>query len=488
MNLETFPWDRFISITGSEHVLDHDDPDVERLPPLSDDWKPISDPHPSNTNVDFDTGLQPHKSSFDDSPDEGAPFSPTPSEDHSSNFSPNPDSSTSSPQVDAHSPHSPQSDTKPNYRRSNRVRQLNKKYFIDDYANLSEYDEYASHTSFSLSSATNHLKTKFTGFDNDNLFVQQLDWMDSFHSLACTATSSFSSSLFHLMSLYQDNVTRQLDTFLPFDFKSKAADADSPTYEEATHGINSDGFWNAMFSEILGLLKKEAWEQVPVDPFMSVLSSTWVFRVKRYPDGLVQKLKARIWVRGDQQPDMSKEYEDPFYAPVVSWSTVRLLLILSVILNLHKVQIDFTLAFTQASVHEDIFVHLPRGWRRLNDLGLPEPFQEGHVLRLRKSLYGLRQSPKNFFDHLKDHLLTHGFSQSHNDRCMFVNDQVVCLVYDDDCLLFSLNKDALDSCLKTMKTSKLDFNIEDGVAGFLGVHLDTDLDGAVHMKHTNRIN
>ena len=50
-----------------------------------------------------------------------------------------------------------------------------------------------------------------------------------------------------------------------------------------------------------------------------VLPSTWAFKIKRFPSGLLRKIKARFCVRGDQQVDV-----DPFgtYAPVASWSSI----------------------------------------------------------------------------------------------------------------------------------------------------------------------
>ena len=64
----------------------------------------------------------------------------------------------------------------------------------------------------------------------------------------------------------------------------------------------------------------------------NILASTWAFKNKRYPDGILKKFKARFFVRGVQQVDGLDVFET--FAPVVAWITVRLLLILSMILNL----------------------------------------------------------------------------------------------------------------------------------------------------------
>ena len=64
----------------------------------------------------------------------------------------------------------------------------------------------------------------------------------------------------------------------------------------------------------------------------NILASTWAFKKKRYPDGLLKKFKARFCVRGDQRVEGVDVFET--FAPAVAWITVRILLILSMILNL----------------------------------------------------------------------------------------------------------------------------------------------------------
>jgi hypothetical protein len=113
----------------------------------------------------------------------------------------------------------------------------------------------------------------------------------------------------------------------------------------------------AMEKEMQQLEEKEPWDVIPISSIpegANMLDLTWAFKQKRFPDGRVQKLKARWCIRGDQQIEGVDFFDT--YAPVVAWSTVRLLLILSVILGLATKQVDYTLAFVQANLKEDIFV------------------------------------------------------------------------------------------------------------------------------------
>jgi hypothetical protein len=83
---------------------------------------------------------------------------------------------------------------------------------------------------------------------------------------------------------------------------------------------------------------------------MNVLPSTWAFKCKRFPDRLVRKLKARFCVQGDCQIDGVDVFNT--YALVVSWTMVRLLLILLVVLGLASKQVNYTAAFIQAELAE----------------------------------------------------------------------------------------------------------------------------------------
>src|SRR6056300_496482 len=88
-------------------------------------------------------------------------------------------------------------------------------------------------------------------------------------------------------------------------------------------------------------------------PIMAV----WSFKRKRDPFGNITKYKARLCCHGGQT--IKGIHYDETFSPVVSWSTVRLMLVLSIIHNWHARQIDFVLAFPQAKVRKDIYMNIP---------------------------------------------------------------------------------------------------------------------------------
>lgn len=317
----------------------------------------------------------------------------------------------------------------------------------------------------------------------NNAFLHKLSWNDVLESLQ----SHDCHGLLALMELTTDFDLNTIEDFHPLALAAKANAEDNPTWEEAMNGPFKEGFREATDLEIETLKNKEVWEEVNREPWMNVLPSTWAFKIKRYPDGLMRKLKARFCVRGDKQIE-GVDYFDTF-APVVNWNTVRLLLILSVLLELKTKQIDYTAAFVHAPINTDpeflklseeeqrrqsVYVECPRGY--------PSP---GKVLKLKKSLYGLRQAPRNWFQHLKKNLEAIGFNNCEDvDPCLFVSDKVICLVYVDDTLLYSEDSKYIDEVIAKLRLRDLELEEEDDVAGFLGVDIHRRDDGTIKLSQS----
>jgi Reverse transcriptase (RNA-dependent DNA polymerase) len=250
-----------------------------------------------------------------------------------------------------------------------------------------------------------------------------------------------------------------IEEWHPFAFASQVNASDNPTWEEAMNGPDKSGYWKACEKEIQTLENKECWDIIDKENWMNVLPGTWAFRCKRFPDGLVRKLKARFCARGDRQIEGLDFFET--FAPVTNWMTVRLMLTLSMIFGLYTKQVDYTAAFIHAPIDGDVFVEMPRGFS-----------QKGKCLKLKKSIYGLRQSPRNFFQHLKGKLKNAGLvSNPELDPCLFVSDKVICLVYVDDTLFFSPMEQYIDEVIQRLRDDDMELEEESSVAGFLGVNM-----------------
>jgi hypothetical protein len=246
------------------------------------------------------------------------------------------------------------------------------------------------------------------------------------------------------------------------------------------NGPQKEGYWQEMTSEIHNLTKRmHAWDIVDRESWMNVLPSTWAFHCKRYPDGIIKKLKARLCARGDQQLEGVDYFKT--CPPVINWQSVWIMLILSILLDLQTIQVDYTTAFLHTNIDKDpnwasvseaeieksgVYLETPLGFR-----------DEGKVLRLSKSLYRLKQAPRNFFLHLKGKLDNIDFVQSDFDPCIFISDEVICLFYVDDTLFFSPDQTSIAEVIAKLKLKGLELEIENDVAKFLGVHIDQRLTG-----------
>lgn len=252
-----------------------------------------------------------------------------------------------------------------------------------------------------------------------------------------------------------------------FNFHAFAAaqrDPDILTFDQAMNSPESDDWRAAMDREIQSLVNHGTWAVVTQATATAadqrILPGTWTLRRKRRADGSVSKLKARWCVRGDLQ-----EPVDNTYAPVVQWSTIRLLLYFSLFFGLITQSIDFSNAFVQAELKEDIFVHLPRGFASVNYIPV--------CLKLQKSLHGISQAPRLWFEHLKAKLLARGFVQSALDPCLFYRDDIVLLVYVDDVIIASRSQEAITRLIADLRTDS-ELTDEGPLSAILGIKVDRD--------------
>jgi len=160
-----------------------------------------------------------------------------------------------------------------------------------------------------------------------------------------------------------------------------------------------------------------------------LINSVWSYCHKCTVDGHLLKYKACLCADGQQQQYGIDFFES--YTLVITWSTVQLVLLLSVLLNLHCCQVDFTQVFPQADIDIPVFLCMPAGWKYTDTNS-----HDDYCLELTKNLYGPKQAERGWFLHLQDGLISKGFQQSTIDPCLFIQSDCILIVYTDDCLIF----------------------------------------------------
>ena len=126
------------------------------------------------------------------------------------------------------------------------------------------------------------------------------------------------------------------------------------------------------------------------------------------PDGSVAKYKARVVAQGFSQVP-GRDYLDTF-APVARLSSIRTILSVACLQDLEIHQMDVDTAYLNAPISEEIYMRQPAGFEERNAGGQPL------VCRLRKSLYGLKQSARNWHGRLDAYLKSLGLTPTEPTR------------------------------------------------------------------------
>jgi hypothetical protein len=168
-----------------------------------------------------------------------------------------------------------------------------------------------------------------------------------------------------------------------------------------------------------------------------------------------------------------------YFASVVQWSNIRMVNTLAAIHNLIGKQIDFTQAFPQAQLKEDIYLRFPADFEHKNNKC---------ALKLKRNLYSLVQASQNWFLKLSAIYEIIGFKQSQFDPCLFLRKCMIIVLYSDDCLLYARDTTDIDTFVKTLRDDyKITLNDPYPIDDFLGIHFSHQDNGELHMSQMGLI-
>ena len=224
-----------------------------------------------------------------------------------------------------------------------------------------------------------------------------------------------------------------------FISESLTAENEEPqSMKEALDGKNSGKWKEAFDAEYSSLINNETWELVPPPLDANIVGSKWVLKVKRDANGNINQYKARLVAQGYSQ-EKGVDYDEVF-SPVARNKSVRSLLALANAHDLEIHQMDVKTAFLNGSLDCEIYMSQPEGF--------VDPDRPNHVCKLKKSIYGLKQSARCWNTTLDEYLKSVGYHKSNADGCIYVksvkeaNDRisfVILGVYVDDIIPVSNN-------------------------------------------------
>ncbi|CAI6010244.1 unnamed protein product [Closterium sp. NIES-65] len=198
------------------------------------------------------------------------------------------------------------------------------------------------------------------------------------------------------------------------------------SYAEAVEGPYSSQWQAAMDAEMASWKSTGTYVDAVPPPGANIVSGMWIFRVKR-PPGSPPVFKARYVARGFSQRQGVDYFQT--FSPTPKMTTLRVLLHIAAQRDYELHSLDFSTAFLQGSLHEEIWLRRPPGFTGT--------FPPGTQWSLRRPVYGLRQAPREWHDTLRTTLAALGFAPSTADPSLFLRTDTslppfYILVYVDD--------------------------------------------------------
>ena len=192
--------------------------------------------------------------------------------------------------------------------------------------------------------------------------------------------------------------------------------------------------------------KNRTWDLIDRPAKAKLVGCRWLFKLKPGIPGVEdERYKGRLVAKGYSQTE-EIDYNEIF-SPVVKHVSIRLMLSIVENLNLELEQMDVKTDFLHGSLEERILMEQPEGFIK--------PGTENKVCLLRKSLYGLKQSPRRWNHRFNCFMKDQLFKRCSKDLCVYMRDvqtdkAIYLLLYVDDMLIASENKKVIKELKEKM--------------------------------------
>ncbi|KAI0494866.1 hypothetical protein KFK09_025012 [Dendrobium nobile] len=173
---------------------------------------------------------------------------------------------------------------------------------------------------------------------------------------------------------------------------------------------------------------------------------TWTYRRKFHSDDSVARFKARLVALGNQQ-ELGYNYVETF-SSVAKLPTIRVLFTLALYHDGKIHQLDIENAFLYGTLDDTVYMRQPKGFE--------DSLHPHHVCLLRKEIYGLRQTPRQWYTTFSNYLTKLGFHHSKSDPSLLTfrkgSAHIFLLVYTDDILVTDNDEAAISEILTKLHT------------------------------------
>lgn len=242
---------------------------------------------------------------------------------------------------------------------------------------------------------------------------------------------------------------------------------DPRSFTEAMESDESEEWTTAVKLELRAMEVHQVWKLIPIPPGARAIGCKWVFTRKRNKHGKVVRWKARLVAKGFAQREGVDFFET--FAPVLHYKSLRVLCSLVASLDLEFLQMDVPTAFLNAECKEDVYMKLPEGFKLPNGI-----VHGGLVLKLLKTLYGIRQAPREWNSDFNGSIVELGYKRCLSDTCVYVKmsrsgNVIIITVFVDDvfaaCARIDLEEMRADLGALMRKYSIKDLNDADVILG-----------------------
>ena len=168
----------------------------------------------------------------------------------------------------------------------------------------------------------------------------------------------------------------------------------------------------AMQEELNNFTRNEVWVLEAPPKNKNIIGTKWVFRNKQDEHGVVVRNKARLVAKGFSQVE-GLDFGETF-APVARLEAIHILLAYSSHHNIKLYQMDVKSEFLNGFINELVYVEQHPGFE--------DSRNHNHVYMLYKELYGLKQTPRAWYERLRDFLIMQGFKIGRVDTTLFTKD------------------------------------------------------------------
>ncbi|PAV20599.1 hypothetical protein PNOK_0322600 [Pyrrhoderma noxium] len=158
------------------------------------------------------------------------------------------------------------------------------------------------------------------------------------------------------------------------------------TWKEMLKRPDAAQWIQAAHEEIQALLQNRTWTAEELPQGRKAVDNRWVFKLKRKPDGSIERYKARLVAKSfSQRPGF--DFDETF-SPTAKWAALRTIMVLVAIEDLEMISADISNIFLNGEIDHEVYMDIPEG---SDILGLNKP-GAGYILKLLKALYGLKQA------------------------------------------------------------------------------------------------